>query len=113
MITAGAMMMASCDKSPKFRVEGTIEGAKDSMLYFTQSTLDGVQKLDSVKLKEDGTFSFKATAPADAPDFYALQVGMHVINFAVDSTESITVKAQLPTMEREYTIEGNESSKKI
>ena len=106
-------MMTSCDNTPKFQVEGTIEGAKDSMLYFTQSTLDGVQKLDSVKLKEDGAFSFKAVAPTEAPEFYALQIGKHVINFSVDSTESITITAQLPTMEKEYTIEGNESSKKI
>ena len=113
VMAAGLLVLAACNKRPTFRVEGTIEGAKDSMLYFTQSTLDGVQKLDSVKLKEDGTFSFKATAPADAPDFYALQVGKHVINFAVDSTESITVKAKLATMEKDYTIEGNESSKKI
>lgn len=113
MITAGAMMMAACDKAPKFCVEGTIEGAKDSMLYLTLSTLDGVQKLDSVKLKEDGAFSFEATAPVDAPEFYALQIGKHVVNFSVDSTESITITAQLPTMEREYSIKGNESSKKI
>ena len=113
IITVGTMMLMACNKVPKFQVEGTIEGAKDSMLYFTQSTLDGVQKLDSVKLKEDGAFSFKAVAPTEAPEFYALQVGKHIINFSVDSTENITIKAQLPTMERDYTIEGNESSKKI
>ena len=113
IITVGTMMLVACDKAPKFQVEGTIEGAKDSMLYFTQNTLDGVQKLDSVKLKEDGTFSFKAVAPTEAPEFYALQIGKHIINFSVDSTENITIKAQLPTMERDYTIEGNESSKKI
>ncbi len=113
MIAAGALMLAACDNTPKFSVEGTIEGAKDSMLYFTHSTLDGVQRLDSVKLKEDGRFSFDAKAPADAPEFYALQIGTHVINFAVDSTESITVTAKLPTMGKGYTIEGNESSKKI
>lgn len=113
IITVGALMLAACDNTPKFRVEGTIEGAKDSMLYFTQSTLDGVQRLDSVKLKADGTFSFEAKAPTEAPEFYALQIGMHVINFSVDSTESITITALLPTMEKDYTIEGNESSKKI
>ena len=113
IITVGAMMLVACDKTPKFQVEGTIEGAKDSMLYFTQSTLDGVQKLDSVKLKEDGAFSFKAVAPTEAPEFYALQIGKHIINFSVDSTENITITAQLPTMEQDYTIEGNESSKKI
>ncbi len=113
MIAAGLMMLTACDKEPKFCVEGTIEGAKDSMLYFIQSSLDGVQKLDSVKLKEDGTFSFKATAPNGAPEFYALQVGEHLVNFAVDSTETITIKAKLPTMEKAYTIAGNESSQKI
>ena len=98
---------------PKFQVEGTIEGAKDSMLYLAQSTLDGIEKLDSTKLKEDGSFSFKATAPTDAPEFYILRIGQHIIPFSVDSTENITIRAQLPTMEKEYTIEGNESSKKI
>ena len=113
IIAVGAMRLVACVKAPKFQVEGTIEGAKDSMLYFTQNTLEGVQKLDSVKLKEDGAFSFKAAAPTEAPEFYALQIGGHVINFSVDSTENITITAQLPTMERNYTIEGNESSKKI
>ena len=113
IIVAGALMMTSCDNTQKFQVEGTIEGAKDSMLYFTQSTLDGMQKLDSAKLKEDGAFAFKAVAPTEAPEFYALQIGGHVINFSVDSTENITITAKLPTMEKEYTIEGNESSKKI
>ena len=113
LIVTGAMMLAACDKAPKFQVEGTIEGAKDSMLYLTLNGLEGAQWLDSVKLKEDGTFSFKVTAPTESPEFYALQIGGHVINFAVDSTENITVTAQLPTMERDYTIEGNESSQKI
>ena len=113
LIMTGAMMLAACDKAPKFQVEGTIEGAKDSMLYLTLNGLEGAQRLDSVKLKEDGTFSFKVTAPTESPEFYALQIGGHVINFAVDSTENITVTAQLPTMERDYTIEGNESSQKI
>ncbi len=113
IITVGALMLAACDSTPKFRVEGTIEGAKDSILYFTQNTLDGVQRLDSVKLKADGTFSFEAKAPTEAPEFYALQIGMHVINFSVDSTENIAITAKLPTMEKDYTIEGNESSKKI
>ncbi len=113
LIVTGAMMLAACDKAPKFQVEGTIEGAKDSMLYLTLNGLEGAQRLDSVKLKEDGTFSFKVTAPTESPEFYALQIGGQVINFAVDSTENIIVTAQLPTMERDYTIEGNESSQKI
>lgn len=108
-----ALIMTACGKGEQFRVEGTIEGAKDSMLYLVQNALEGVQRLDSVKLKENGTFTFEVEAPTDAPEFYALVAGRHVIHFAVDSTETITVKAKLPTMERDYTIEGNESSRKI
>lgn len=108
-----ALIMTACGKGEQFRVEGTIEGAKDSMLYLVQNALEGVQRLDSVKLKENGTFTFEVEAPTDAPEFYALVAGRHVIHFAVDSTETITVKAKLPTMERDYTIDGNESSLKI
>ncbi len=108
-----ALIMTACGNGEQFRVEGTIEDAKDSMLYLVQNALEGVQRLDSVRLKEDGTFTFKVKAPTEAPEFYALVAGKHVIHFAVDSTETITVKAKLPTMERDYTIEGNESSRKI
>lgn len=108
-----ALIMTACGKGEQFRVEGTIEGAKDSMLYLVQNALEGVQRLDSVKLKENGTFTFEVETPTDVPEFYALVVGRHVIHFAVDNTETITVKAKLPTMERDYTIEGNESSLKI
>ena len=109
----GALVLIACDNAPKFQVEGTIEGAEDSMLYFAQSTLDGVKNLDSVKLGKNGTFSFKADAPTDCPEFYILRVGQHVINFAADSTETITFQATLPTMESSYTVTGNESSDKI
>ena len=112
-IAAGILVLSSCDNTPKFHVEGTIEGAKDSMLFFAQSTLDGIQNLDSVKLKDDGSFSFKTDAPNLCPEFYMLRIGRHIIHFAADSTETLTVKAKLPTMEKDYTIEGNESSKKI
>lgn len=110
---AGALALASCDDTPKFHVEGTIEGAKDSMLYFAQSTLEGIQNIDSVKLDADGTFSFKSAASAGCPEFYILRIGRHVIPFSVDSTETITCHAKLPHMESNYTIAGNESSQQI
>lgn len=113
LITLGALMLASCDNTPKFHIEGTIEEAQDSMLYLEQSTLDGIQKIDSVKLGANGSFSFKAAVPADCPEFYDLRIGSHLINFSVDSTETIKVTAKLPAMESNYTIEGNESSQKI
>lgn len=112
MAVAG-LLLAACDNASKFRVEGNIENAEDSMLFLSHCTLDGVQKIDSVKLGKSGAFSFKADAPTDCPEFYTLNIGRHIINFAVDSTETLTINASLPKMESEYTVTGNESSEKI
>ncbi len=104
--------LAACDQSNKFTVEGNIEGACDSMLYFEAITLDGVQELDSVKIKSDGSFKFKADAPGN-PEFYALRINSNRINFAVDSTETIRFTAKLPGMNTNYTVEGSKSSEEI
>ena len=107
------MLLLACNDASKFRVEGTIENAEDSVLLLSHCTLDGVQKIDSVKLGKGGDFSFKVDAPTDCPEFYTLSIGRHIINFAVDSTETLTVKAALPKMESEYAVTGNVSSEKM
>ena len=107
------LLLGACDNAPKFRVEGNIENAEDSVLFLSHCTLDGVQKIDSVKLGKSGEFAFKVDAPTDCPEFYTLSIGRHIINFAVDSTETLTIKASLPQMETEYAITGNVSSEKM
>ncbi|MBQ9362995.1 MAG: AhpC/TSA family protein [Bacteroidaceae bacterium] len=94
-------------------IEGQIENAADSMLYLEENTLDGIQVVDSVLLKADGAFRFNAVAPADCPGFYMLRLGSERICFAVDSTETVSVKASLPNLARDYSIEGNVSSQKM
>lgn len=113
MAAVVSLLLVACNNGPKFCVEGNISNAEDSILYLSHCTLEGVQTIDSVKLDKNGEFVFKVDAPTDCPEFYTLSIGRHIINFAVDSTETLTIKASLPAMESEYTIEGNESSKKI
>lgn len=105
--------MASCDNTPKFHVDGNIEGAQDSMLYLEASTLDGIIKLDSVKLGANGEFSLKGDAPVGCPDFYVLRIADKYINFSIDSTETLTFKAKYESMTTDYTVEGSENSTKI
>ena len=106
-----AMTIASCDNK-KFNVEGQIENAKDSVLYFENVGLEGINVLDSVKLGESGSFSFSQEAPA-APEFYRLRVHDQIINVSIDSTETVSVKAQYPQMATQYEIEGSENCLKI
>lgn len=106
-----ALCITSCTEK-KFHVSGTISDAKDSLLYFENMGLNGPVTVDSVKLGEDGSFSFDAKAPGN-PEFYRLRIDRQLINIAIDSTENVTVKASYPTMSSNYTVEGSEECSKI
>lgn len=103
--------VTSCNEK-KFHIDGTITGAADSTLYFENMGLDGAVKIDSAKLSEDGTFAFDGTAPT-APEFYRLRIAGQFINIAVDSTETINIKAQYPQMATQYEVNGSEDCQRI
>lgn len=105
------LAMASCSEK-KFHVEGNITNAKDSVLYFENVGLEDIAVVDSVKLDEDGAFSFsKEQTPA--PEFYRLRIADQIINVSIDSTETVTVKAQYPQMATQYEISGSDNCSKI
>lgn len=106
-----AMGVTSCDQR-KFRVEGTITDAKDSTLYFENMSLNGAVAIDSVKLGDDGAFSFDCKS-VDAPEFYRLRIAGQIINIAIDSTETVGIKASYPTMASGYEVSGSEECAKI
>ena len=109
--TLTMLAMTACQER-QFTVEGTIEGAPDSMLYFDNAALTGVQRLDSVKLTADGQFVFHAEAPS-APEFYVLRIGQQIINLSIDSTETVQVKAHYPEMASKYEVSGSDNCQKI
>lgn len=104
-------LLTSCNNK-KFEVAGTITNAKDSVLYLENVGLDGIEALDSVKLGEDGSFSFKRAA-TEAPEFYRLRINRHIINVSIDSTETVNFKAEYPSMAYKYEVEGSENCSKI
>ena len=104
--------LGACDNEPKFKVQGEVSGAADKVLYLEASGLNGLVLLDSVKLNGNGSFSFSETRP-ESPEFYRLRMEGEVINFSVDSTETVTVKAEAGKFDTDYTIEGSENNRKI
>lgn len=109
LLSAG---LISCHNEPAFKVEGEVAKAADQMLYFEQTGLEGIVTIDSVKLDDKGSFSFSAARP-EAPDFYRLRIGEQVINFAIDSTETVTIHANLNQFATGYQIDDSENNKKI
>lgn len=106
------MGLSACDHTPKFKVQGEVSGAQDKMLYLDLSGVTGISVLDSVELGSGGDFSFAVNRP-DAPEFYRLRMDGKVINFAVDSTETVTIHATAEKFDTDYAIEGSESNLKI
>lgn len=110
--TAWMLICISCQKEQQFQIKGEITEAVDKTLFFEMIALDGTKILDSVRLGKSGEFCFRDKRP-ETPEFYRLRIGGNVINLGIDSTEIVTIKAALPTMATNYTIEGSEESLKI
>ena len=110
-VVLAALSVASCNNN-KFTVEGQISGAKDSVLYFENVGLEGVNVLDSVKLGEDGDFSFSEAAN-QAPEFYRIRIADQIINVSIDSTETVQIKGQYPGMASNYIVSGSDNCEKI
>ena len=91
-VALAALTITACSSGPKFQVNGDISGADGKMLYLEASGLEGIAALDSVKLKGEGAFSFKQPRP-ESPEFYRLRIDDKVINFSVDSIETLQIKS--------------------
>lgn len=110
-VVLAVMAAASCSNN-KFKVEGQIANAGDSVLYFENVGLEGIQVLDSVKLSADGAFAFSGD-PTEAPEFYRLRIADQIINVSIDSTETVQVKGEYPGMASNYTVSGSDNCDKI
>jgi len=111
-VALAALTITACSSGPEFEVNGDVSGADGKMLYLEASSLEGIVPLDSVKLKGEGTFKFKQPRP-ESPEFYRLRVDDKVINFSVDSIETIQIKAPYVDFSTAYTVEGSDNSNKI
>lgn len=91
-----------------FTVNGEISGADGSTLYLDWLGINSIQTVDSVVLDPSGEFSFRQPRP-ESYDFYRLRLDNQVINLSVDSTETITVKADKSSMGAGYEVTGSEN----
>ncbi|WP_099464625.1 MULTISPECIES: TlpA disulfide reductase family protein [Parabacteroides] len=104
-----SFLFTSCNKS-EFTVKGVVAGADGQIMYLENVGISNVTLLDSVKLTASGKFKFSKPRPA-FPDFYQLRLNNQLINFSVDSTETITIAADAGTFATSYTVDGSENCK--
>ena len=104
--------LSACNNSSDFTVKGVVAGADGQLMYLENVGISNVVTLDSIKLAPGGTFKFTEKRP-EYPDFYRLRLNNQLINFAVDSTETISFVADAGTFATSYSVEGSENSKAI
>ncbi|WP_455626485.1 DUF4369 domain-containing protein [Parabacteroides sp.] len=107
-----SLLFTACKKNSDFTVEGVVSGADGQMMYLENVGVSTVELMDSVKLTAAGKFSFTKPRPA-FPDFYRLRLNNQLINFSVDSTETISFVADAGTFATSYSVEGSENCKAI
>ncbi|MBP3517055.1 MAG: AhpC/TSA family protein [Parabacteroides sp.] len=105
-------LFSACNKSSDFTVKGVVAGADGQLMYLENVGISNVVTLDSIKLAPGGKFKFTEKRP-EYPDFYRLRLNNQLINFAVDSTETISFVADAGTFATSYSVEGSENSKAI
>lgn len=106
------LFLSSCGEKNMFTVEGMVTGANEQVMYLENVGVSSFEVLDSVKLTPAGKFEFEVRRP-DYPDFYRLRLNDQLINFAIDSTETVKILADANTFATSYTVEGSENCKAI
>ena len=104
--------LSACNNSSDFTVKGVVAGADGQLMYLENVGISNVVTLDSIKLAPGGKFKFTEKRP-EYPDFYRLRLNNQLINFAGDSTETISFVADAGTFATSYSVEGSENSKAI
>lgn len=106
------ILIVSCSDKTKFTIRGDVQHASGKTVYLEHVGIAKASVLDSVRLKGNGKFSFKQLRP-ESPDFYRLKLDNQLINFSVDSTETIVIHADISDFSQGYTVEGSDNCLQI
>ncbi len=112
MVAFGVLLMFTACSESEFTVKGVVSGADGMVMYLENVGVSSVEPLDSIKLTASGKFKFKEPRPK-YPEFYRFRLNNQLINFAIDSTETVTFSADAGTFATSYSVEGSDNSKAI
>lgn len=117
-ILIGLLVLSSCagndsdNKKVDFTISGKIEGAK--MAYFNHIDIKNLNFVDSIKIAEDGSFSFSDTLRDPKASFYIFNVdGKPAINLIINKGDDIVIEGTADNFYRNYNITGSPSSEEM
>ena len=100
-------IITACSTKEQFEVEGKIENAKGKQLYFEKLGIATSYPIDSMKLSNNGEFTFKGDR-LNQPTFFLLNIpGSGMITLLIDSIETVKVIADADNFSGGYKIRNS------
>ena len=100
------VLFSACRSEKRFQIEGTLTNVAGETIILEHRSLTGVEFVDSMTVRNDGSFRFRAAAPQN-PEFYQLRIGNQIVVFAVYGDERITVTADADNFFHSFYVENS------
>ena len=113
LAAGGAALLAGCDNSPKFSVEGTVDGAGSRSMLLERLDGDaGWVAIDSVRIASDGSFSVSSAAP-EVPEMYRLALAGKYVYLPVDSVDALVLKTNYKSFDTDFVLSGTPQAEQL
>lgn len=103
------VIFTGCKDSNEFTAEGVVSGGDGQLMYLENVGVGSVETMDSIRLTATGKFKFTKPKP-ETPEFYRLRLNNQLINFSIDSTETVSFISDAGTFATSYSVDGSENS---
>jgi len=104
-----ATAIVACNDASQYKIQGKISNADGNYIYLDELKVSSTETIDSVMVKEDGTFSFEGNV--SYPTFFLLRLNPNnFVTLLVDSAEHVNVAGDAANFSREYSVTGSEGS---
>jgi len=113
LLTVAVLFIQACSsESNEFTVEGNYENASGEKVSLIELKTEGMNKVDSTVLDDEGTFNF--TGYTNIPKFFVVRAGERKsVTLIVKPEDNIRLTADLDNFNSTYQIEGSEDSREI
>ena len=104
-----ATAIVACNDASQYKIQGKISNADGNYIYLDELKVSSTEAIDSVMVKNDGTFSFEGNV--SYPTFFLLRLNPNnFVTLLVDSAEHVSVAGDAANFSREYSVTGSEGS---
>ncbi|MDD3877095.1 MAG: TlpA disulfide reductase family protein [Bacteroidales bacterium] len=117
LLSSSLLLLGSCGNSKKpkkdeFIINGSFFNANESMIILEELRVEERVPIDSVKIEQDGSFTFKVKT--ESIGFYVLKMNENnFVTLLIEPQEVVEISADARQITSSYTVSGSPGSEKI